>query len=107
MDKPKRRQQPATSLELREKQLISNAVDLAEKKIKDGSASSMLILHYLKLGTTMAELEKEKLRHENALLQARTAAIASSEKTEELYRQALSAMRKYSGSVEEESLDDD
>lgn len=92
-----RRLPPAATPEAREDQLISLAVDLAEKKLLDGTASSQVIAHYLKLGSTRMMLEKEKLRKENELLEAKTSAIKSAEKTEELYQKAIEAMRVYGG----------
>lgn len=92
---PSRR--PARTPEAREQQLIALAVDLAEKQLLEGTASSQVITHYLKLGTTREKLEKEKLAKENALLAAKTDAIHSAQKVEELYTQALSAMKLYSG----------
>lgn len=88
---------PASNPELRENQLISLAVDLAEKQLREGTASSQVITHYLKLGTTFSRLEKEKLKHENELLEAKTSAIKSAEHMEELYAEAIKAMRNYSG----------
>lgn len=88
---------PASNPESRENQLISLAVDLAEKQLREGTASSQVITHYLKLGTTMSKLEREKLRHENALLEAKTSALKSAERVEELYSEALRVMRDYSG----------
>ncbi len=98
--KPKR--PPATTPEARENQMISLAFDLAERQLADGSASSQVITHYLKLATTREKLEREKLELEKNLLQARTDSIASSQRVEELYIQALSAMRTYQGSTHEE-----
>lgn len=77
--------------------MISYAIDLAEKQLQEGTASSQVITHFLKLGTSRAELEREKLAHENRLLQAKTEALQSAQRVEELYAQAISAMRKYSG----------
>lgn len=88
---------PAATAEARENQLIALAVDLAEKKLLDGTASSQVIAHYLKLGSTRMMLEKEKLRKENDLLEAKTSAIKSAERTEELYQNAIEAMRLYRG----------
>lgn len=88
---------PATSPEARENQMISLAVDLAEQQLMDGTASSQVITHYLKLGTTRARLEKEKLERENELLRAKTKAIESAERVEELYSNAIAAMKRYSG----------
>lgn len=95
-----RKIRPALNPEARENQLVSLAVDLAEQQLLDGTASSQVITHYLKLGTMKAQLEKEKLQQENKLLQAKTEALASSKRMEEVYTQALAAMRNYSGQGE-------
>lgn len=92
-----RQSPPATTPEGREKQMIALAVDLAEKKLRDGTASPQIITHYLRLGTIQAGLEREKLRNENALLEAKTSALRSAERIEELYAEALNAMRSYGG----------
>lgn len=88
---------PATTPEARENQMIALAVDLAEQQLMDGTASSQVITHYLKLGTTRARLEKEKLERENELLQAKTRALESAERVEELYSNAIAAMKRYQG----------
>lgn len=104
----RRMQAPALTPEARENQLISLAVDLAEKQLIEGTASAQVITHYLKLGSTRERLEKEKLAKENELLQAKREALESAKRVEELYANALEAMRNYSGSVrpsdEEDSL---
>lgn len=92
-----KRMRPALSPEARENQLISLAVDLAEQQLIDGSASSQVITHFLKLGTTKAELEKEKLKQENKVLEAKAKAIESAEESKILYENALKAMRNYAG----------
>lgn len=102
--KPKR--PPATTPEARENQMISLAFDLAERQLADGSASSQVITHYLKLATTREKLEKEKLELEKTLLQARTDNIASAKRVEELYTNALSAMRSYQGKEDVDEFDD-
>lgn len=109
-NKPKKRGSPAaTSIEHRENQLINKAVDLAEKQLMDGTASAQVITHFLKLGTSRALLEKAKLENENALLAAKTEAIQSHKRTEELYTNALKAMRSYSGMerLEDENVPED
>jgi hypothetical protein len=80
--------------------MISLATSLAEKQLMEGTASSQVITHYLKLATTREQLEKEKLIEENKLLQAKTEAIKSAENVEKLYAEALNAMRSYSGQGE-------
>lgn len=92
-----RKVRPALSPDARENQLISFAVDLAEKQLIEGTASSQVITHYLKLGTVKNQLELEKLRQENELLKAKTESIQSAKRVEELYAHALDAMRNYSG----------
>lgn len=93
----KRQRPPATTIEARENQLIALAVDLAEKQLSDGSASSQVITHYLKLGSTKERIEKEILEKQRDLITAKTEAIQSAQRVEELYTNALNAMRTYSG----------
>lgn len=92
-----RRGRPALTPEARENQMISLAVDLAEQQLRDGTASSQVITHFLKLGTTRAELEKEKLKKENQLMEAKTKAIESAEEMKKIAEDAIKAMRNYQG----------
>lgn len=98
---------PALSVENREQQMIGLAVDLAEQQLRDGTASSQVITHYLKLGTIRAELEREKLIEENKLLRAKTEAIESGKEMKALYEEAIKAMRNYAGHGDEEEYYDD
>jgi len=97
MPKKRTRQQPATSEEGRENQLVSLAIDLAEKQLAEGTASSQVITHYLKLGSTRERLEQERLHRENQLLDSKVEMMASAKRVEELYAEALDAMRRYAG----------
>lgn len=97
---------PAVTPEARENQLISLAVDLAEKQLREGTASSQVITHFLKLGTTRAELEKEKLQRENKLLEAKTKAAAANDEIKVLYDNAIKAMRNYAGYGDPEEYED-
>lgn len=106
-DQPANRRPPATTPEGRENQMIMLAVDLAEKQIREGTASSQVISHYLKLGTTRERLEQQKLEHENALTMARIESLASASTQEELYKEALKAMSKYTGNGVMEDDEDD
>lgn len=94
------RKPPARTLAAREKQVVSLAVDLAEQQLRDGTASPSVITHYLKLGTVSYQLELEKLRHENELLEAKTENIKSLGRIEELYQEAFDALRRYQGEDE-------
>lgn len=99
---PKRKMRPALSPEARENQMISLAVDLAEKQLMEGTASAQVITHFLKLATTKEKLEREKLEEENRLLRAKTEAIESTKRVESLYEDAILAMKKYSGAASSE-----
>lgn len=104
----RRRRRPATTPESRENQVISAAIDLAERQIQDGTASAQIITHYLKLGSTRELLEKERLRKENLLLEAKIANMETAKNIERLYEEAIKAMRGYAGQdVEEPEYDDD
>lgn len=97
---------PAESQEARENQLISLATDIAEKQLLKGTASSQVITHFLKLGTVKSSLENEKIKRENELLKAKVDALQSQQRSEELYKEALEAMRSYAGlSSEEDDID--
>lgn len=92
-----RKMRPALSIEAREGQLVSLAVDLAEQQLRDGTASSQVITHYLKLGSTREKLERERLIEENKLLKAKTEQLQSQKHIEELYADAIKAMKNYGG----------
>ena len=98
--KTTKKTRPALSPEARENQLISRAVDLAEKQLIEGTASSHVITHYLKLGSTKERIEKEILEKQKELISAKTEAMRSAKRVEELYANALNAMRRYSGQSE-------
>lgn len=98
-----KRMRPALTPESRENQLISLAVDLAEKQLSDGSASSQVISHYLKLGSSKERIEKEILEKKKELIIAKTENLQSAQRIEELYENALNAMRNYNG----QSISDD
>ena len=104
---PRRGRRPATTDGNREGQLVSQALDLAEKQMQEGTASSQVITHFLKLGSTRERLEQQRLLHENELLQAKVEAMNSMRRVEELYAEALSAMRSYAGEIVGEELYDE
>lgn len=102
-----RRIRPALTPEARENQLISLAVDLAEKQLMEGTASSQVITHYLKLGSTKEKIEKEILEKQKELISAKTEALQSAKRVEELYADAIKAMQRYSGNGDSEDESDD
>lgn len=95
----KQRRPPATSPQARENQLIAAAVDLAEKQIRDGTASAQVISYYLKLGSSREKLEQERLAGEVIMLRAKAEQLESQKRVEDLYARALEAMRSYQGQL--------
>ena len=88
---------PPLSPEAKENQMISLAMDLAEQQLRDGTASSQLITEFVKRGSTKARLEKEILEEQKELMAAKKESLQSAKRVEELYENAIKAMRRYSG----------
>ncbi len=105
MSLPKMR--PALTPEAREGQLISLATDLVEQRLRDGTATSQEVVHFLRLGSMRERLERERLENENILLRAKTEALESQAKVEELYANAIKAMQRYSGNYNDDEDEDD
>lgn len=81
----------------REKQLITLAMDLAEKQLREGTATSQVITHFLKLGGETEALTRERLRNENQLVLAKVDSLKAQGRQDELFERALRAMTEYSG----------
>lgn len=96
----------ARTPEARENQLIDLAVDLAEKQLSEGTASAMVITHYLKMGSMKERLEREKLQAENEHLRAKTETLEAARKSDEKLERAIKAFTRYSGHPEEVGFDD-
>ena len=92
-----RKMRPALSPEAEENQMISLAMDLAKQQLQDGTASSQLITEFVKRGSTKARIEQEMLEKQKELVEAKTQSLQSAQRIEELYENALDAMRNYSG----------
>lgn len=88
---------PATTPQAREDQLVSMAYDLVEQRIRDGSATGAELVQLLKWGSSKERLEKELLEKDLELKQAKTEALQSAKRIEELYDEAIKAMRSYGG----------
>lgn len=100
---------PAINPEARENQMIALAEKEAERQMREGTASSQIIVHYLKLGSTKERIERTILERQAELITAKTEALQSAKRVEELYANAIAAMKRYSGGggseVEEEEDD--
>lgn len=102
---PPKKVRPALTPEARENQMIAMAMDLVEERLLNGTASSQETTHFLKLGSSKARAELEKIEKENALLVAKVKALESQERTEAMYAEALKAMRMYNGQVDYDDED--
>jgi hypothetical protein len=98
------RRRPADTPTAREQQMINYADELAEKQLREGTASAQVITHFLKLGTSREQLEQEKIRAENLRLEAQIAQIKSQARTEDLMERVLAAMKVYSGQDDDDDL---
>lgn len=88
---------PALTPEAKENQLVYLATSLAEKQLKEGTASSQVITHYLKLATRESRLRNELLEEQRRLAAAKTESLESAKQVEELYKEAIKAMNHYKG----------
>lgn len=96
---------PALTAEARERQLINLATNLAEQQLRDGTASSQVITHYLKLGTTKEKIEQEILEKQKELITAKTENLKAAKRIEEIYEKAIDAMKRYGGCNSEDDSD--
>lgn len=93
---------PARTPVAREKQLVNLAVELAEKQLREGTASVNVITHFLKMGSERERLERERLQKEMDLMVAKRESYETSKRLEQLYSEAMAAMRTYRSSSDEE-----
>jgi len=96
-EEPGTRRKPATTPQGRESQLVSMALDLVEERLRKGTASAQEVTHLLKLGSSREQLEQQRIAHENELMRVKIKEVEQAKEIEELYRNAISAMRSYSG----------
>lgn len=97
-NKVERESKPASTPEGREMQLANLAFNLAEKQLRDGTASSSVITHFLKLGTAREQLERAKIEKESKLLDAKVQNIAQVQEQEQLTKAAIDAIKSYTSS---------
>ena len=100
-DQPEIKSPPVFTPEAREQQLINLALDLVEQRLRNGTASSQETVHFLKLGSSKEKLEQQILAEQKKLVVAKTSAIESQERIDELYAGAIAAMRSYNGQSED------
>lgn len=105
-DTKQTRGRPASTPEQRENELINLAIGLAEKQLRDGTATPSVIVHYLKLGSSRGQLENKMLEKKTDLVSAQADSVKSNARMEEMYEKAIEAMRVYGGQrrLEDEEL---
>lgn len=102
LDEPLPETPRGRSLEAREQQMTGYAMDLAERQLREGTASPLVISHFLKLGSTREILEQERIRHQNELARVKAEAIEAAQHYDEVVRDAMAAMTRYRGERQEE-----
>lgn len=100
---PARKTRPALTPEARENEMIALAVDRAEEQLRNGTASSQVIVHYLKLGSSKERIERELLEIQKELAAAKTESIRAAKQSEEDYKEVIEALRAYNGQADEDS----
>lgn len=85
----------ALSPDARENQLIALAMDTAEERMLNGTASSQEIVHFLRLGSSLARLQKEEIKERIELDKSKVKAIESADEYKKLYEEAIQAMKSY------------
>lgn len=92
-----RRRSRARTLEAREQELTNHAYDLAERQILEGTASSQVVTHFLKMGSTRELIEQERLRGQIEVDRVKARQLEAQERMESLVAEAFDAFRSYSG----------
>lgn len=97
-NKSSKRYRPPLTLEASENQMIALATEMAREQIINRTASSQVLVHYLKLGTVKAQQELEILKANTELARAKTRSIDNAQDQDEMYAKAIEAMTRYKGS---------
>lgn len=102
----RRKSPPVQSTEARENQIANLALDLAEEQIRNGTAAATVITHFLKLITVREQLENERLRSDLRVAEKKIQMMEDQKDIKELYANALSAFKSYSGYGPEDEYED-
>lgn len=97
---------PVTSPEAYEKKLVAMAYSLAEERLRNGTATSQEIVHFLRLGSLKERKELEMMEKKNELMTAKTEALQSAKRIEALYADAINAFKSYRPPADEDEYDD-
>lgn len=97
---------PALTPETKENQMVSLAMDVAEQRLRNGTASAQEIVYFLKLGSIRSQTELEKIKLENEMIKAKTSVLNSSETSEKLYSEAIKSFQTYAGAGNDDTTDE-
>lgn len=86
---------PADTPESREKQLTNMAMDLAHKQLLDGTAPPSVVQHFLKVGSSREQQEREMLTKQADLLEAKVSNMSVDRDAQEAAEKAIEAIRSY------------
>ena len=100
MAEKRKTRQKSMNPDIREKQVIDLAYDLAERQLMEGTASSAVITHFLKLGTEKAKIEQEMLKNQSQLISAKALSIEHDRDSKDLAAEAIEAIKNYAPSQE-------
>lgn len=101
-----KKRKPAINRKQRENYLVNLALDFVEEKLKNGTATSQEVVHFLRLATERERLENKRIESDLKVAEAKIKQIALAETTIELYENAIKAMNAYKGNSNEVSEDD-
>lgn len=91
----------------RENRLISMALDLAEERLRNGTATAQEVVHFLKLGSEKSRVEVEKLELEKKLVEAKTENLKAQRDMATMFNDAMAAMKRYRGEEDDSDEYDD
>lgn len=101
-----RNSRPSLTPEAREQKMISLALDLVEQRLRDGTASSQETTHFLKRASIKEQIELERLKAETEMIIAKKESLQSQQRSEEMFREAIDAFRRYSGQSNRSETDE-
>lgn len=99
-----RKRPPAGNPEERTQQLVSDAYDLAEKQIADGTASAAVLVHFLKMGTAREQAELARIKSASELDHAKLEQANQGNAAEKLLEQAMRAFTGYKGEEDDDDI---
>lgn len=88
---------PARTRERRVHQLVLQAENLIEERLRNGTASPTETVAIVRLGTELEKANIERVKAHTEYLQAQKAKAESETVREELFTNAMNAMSRYQG----------